>query len=66
MIHRLAYLTDTFAIKEDEKNKLNKYKISTSQRKQLLDAIKTNRDWMFFSPSQMLKEYLAEAMKNVP
>ena len=64
MIHRLAYLTDTFAIKEDEKNKLNKYKISTSQRKQLLDAIKTNRDWMFFSPSQMLKEYLAEAMKK--
>ena len=64
MIHRLAYLTDTFAIKEDEKNKLNKYKISTSQRKQLLDAIKNNRDWMFFSPSQMLKEYLAEAMKK--
>ena len=64
MIHRLAYLTDTFAINEDEKNKLNNYKITSSQRKQLLDAIKENRDWMFFSPSQMLKEYLAEAMKK--
>lgn len=64
MIHRLAYLTNTFAIEEDEKDKLNKYKITSLQRKQLLDAIKTKRDWMFFSPSQMLKEYLAEAMKK--
>ena len=64
MIHRLAYLTDTYAIKEDEKKKLNKYKISALQRKQLLDAINTKRDWMFFSPSQMLKEYLADAMKQ--
>lgn len=64
MIHRLAYLTDTYAIKEDEKNKLNKYKINSIQRKQLLEAIKTKRDWMFFSPSQMLKEYLADAMKQ--
>ena len=64
MIHRLAYLTDTFAIKEDEDNKINKYKISSSQRKQLFENIKENRDWMFFSPSQMLKDYLAEAMKK--
>ena len=64
MIHRLAYLTDMYAIDEDEKNKLNKYKITSSQRKQLREAIKTNRDWMFFSPSQMLKEYLADAMKK--
>ena len=64
MIHRLAYLTDTFAIKEDEENKLNKYKISSTQRKQLYEDIKANRDWMFFSPSQMLKEYLAKAMEK--
>ena len=64
MIHRLAYLTDTFAIKEDESNKLNKYKITSFQRKQLLEAIKDNRDWIFFSPSQMLKEYLADAMRQ--
>lgn len=64
MIHRLAYLTDMYAIDEDEKNKLNKYKITSLQRKQLREAIKTNRDWMFFSPSQMLKEYLADAMKK--
>lgn len=64
MIHRLAYLTDMYAIDEDEKNKLNKYKITSVQRRQLRKAIKDNRDWMFFSPSQMLKEYLADAMKK--
>lgn len=62
MIHRLAYLTDTFAINEDEEKKLNKYKLNSLQRKQLREAIKSQRDWMFFSPSQLLKEYLAEAM----
>ena len=64
MIHRLAYLTDTFAIEEDERNKLNNYKISSIQKKQLIKAIKEQRDWMFFSPSQMLKDYLADAMKK--
>ena len=64
MIHRLAYLTDTYAIKEDEDNQLNKYKITSFQRRQLLEAIKNNRDWIFFSPSQMLKEYLADAMRQ--
>lgn len=64
MIHRLAYLTDTYAIDEDERNRLNKYKITPLQRRQLREAIKAQRDWMFFSPSQMLKEYLADAMKK--
>ena len=64
MIHRLAYLTDTFAIEEDEKNNQNKYKLTSLQRRQLLDAKKAKRDWMFFSPSQMLKDYLADAMKK--
>ena len=64
MIHRLAYLTDTFAIKEDETNQLNKYDLKNYQRKQLLEAIKDNRDWIFFSPSQMLKDYLADAMRQ--
>ncbi len=64
MIHRLAYLTDIFAIDEDEKNNLNKYKLNSLQRKQLRQAIKEQRDWMFFSPSRLLKEYLADAMKK--
>lgn len=64
MIHRLAYLTNPFAIKEDEEKMLGNYKLNASQRKQLLEAIKVHRDWMFFSPSQMLKEYLADAMKK--
>ncbi len=64
MIHRLAYLTDIFAIEEDEKNNLNKYKLNPSQRKKLLKAINEQRDWIFFSPSVLLKEYLADAMKK--
>lgn len=64
MIHRLAYLTDTFAIDEDEKNKYNKYKLNSEQRRLLREAIKAQRDWMFFSPSPMLRKYLAEAMKK--
>ena len=64
MIHRLAYLTDIYAINEDEKYQLSKYKLNTSQRRLLREAIKLHRDWMFFSPSQMLKEYLAGAMEK--
>lgn len=62
MIHRLAYLTDAFAISEDEDKKIFNYKLNGVQRKQLLEAIKAQRDWMFFSPSKMLREYLAAAM----
>lgn len=64
MIHRLSYLTDTFAIEEDLSNNPQNYKLNTTQRKQLLKAINDQRDWMFFSPSQMLKEYLADAMRK--
>lgn len=64
MIHRLAYLTDKLAITEDFKNKLNLYKLTPSYRNKLLDAIDAQRDWMFFSPSQLLRDYLAEAMKK--
>lgn len=64
MIHRLAYLTDKFAIEEDEKNGIGDFKLSSLQRKQLFQAIDTQRDWMFFSPSDMLKDYLAQAMQE--
>lgn len=64
MIHRLAYLTDIYAIDEDEEKKIFNYKLNPLQRKQLREAIAANRDWMFFSPSKMLKDYLAEAMKK--
>lgn len=64
MIHRLAYLTDIYAIDEDEEKKIFNYKLNSLQRKQLREAIAANRDWMFFSPSKMLKDYLAEAMKK--
>ncbi|WP_031532038.1 MULTISPECIES: ATP-binding domain-containing protein [unclassified Bacteroides] len=64
MIHRLAYLTDIFAIDEDENEENQRFKLNASQRQQLREAIRNKRDWMFFSPSKMLKEYLAEAMKK--
>ncbi len=62
MIHRLAYLTDIGAIDEDEKDKIFKFKLNSLQRRQLREAISNQRDWLFFSPSQLLKEYLADAM----
>ena len=64
MIHRLAYLTDSYAIDEDEKLKIFNYKLNANQRNLLREAIKANRDWIFFSPSPLLKAYLAEAMKK--
>lgn len=64
MIHRLSYLTDLYAIEEDETNKLNNYKLNSIQRNELRAAINEQRDWLFFSPSQRLKEYLADAMKK--
>lgn len=64
MIHRLAYLTDLFAINEDEKNKIFKFHLTTLQRNRLRTLIETQRDWMFFSPSKLLKEYLADAMNK--
>ena len=64
MIHRLAYLTDTFAIDEDENEGFFDYKLDSTQRNLLRKAITSHRDWIFFSPSPMLKEYLAVAMKK--
>ena len=59
MIHRLAYLTNTFAIDEDEMSKLNKYKITPLQRKQLRDAIKAKRDWSTWKPDPKRAMWLA-------
>lgn len=64
MIQRLKYLTDWDAIEEDFMNETNLYKLSASQRDHLNEAIKEQRDWMFFSPSKLLKEYLADAMNR--
>lgn len=64
MIHRLAYLTDIYAIDEDERNKTQKYHLNSPQRERLRQAIATQRDWMFFSPSRLLKEYLSDAMRK--
>ena len=64
MIHRLAYLTSKFAINEDEKKKIGRFNLKPLQRKQLLDDIDNQKDWIFFSPSPMLRDYLAEAMKQ--
>ncbi len=64
MIQRLKYLTDKIAIEEDKNLGLNNYKLNIQQRKQLIEAIDHQRDWMFFSPSPILKDYLAEAMRK--
>jgi len=64
MIHRLSYLTDRFAIDEDEEKKNFNFKLDGAQRRKLREAIDAQRDWIFFSPSQMLKDYLADAMRK--
>ena len=65
MIQRLKYLTDwDVAIKEDSENGTNLYQLTAVQRDHLYAAIKEQRDWMFFSPSELLKEYLADAMNR--
>lgn len=64
MIQRLKYLTDWDAIEEDVQNGTNLYQLTSAQRNHLNDAIKEQRDWMFFSPSKLLKEYLADAMNR--
>lgn len=64
MIQRLKYLTDEYAINEDAELEKKRYHLTTAQRNSLLDAIRQNRDWVFFSPSELLKEYLADAMNK--
>lgn len=64
MIQRLKYLTDDFAIKEDTDEGLNKYNLTGFQRQRLFNLMDEGRDWMFFSPSELLKEYLSEAMNK--
>lgn len=64
MIQRLKYLTDTDALEEDFVEKSGLYKLSASQRDSLMNAIREQRDWIFFSPSKLLKEYLADAMNR--
>ena len=64
MIQRLKYLTDLYAIEEDFINETNLYQLTVTQRDQLNAAIKEHRDWMFFSPSELLKDYLADAMNR--
>ncbi len=64
MIQRLKYLTDIYAIEEDASNETNLYKLTATQRVHLETAIKEQRDWIFFSPSTLLKEYLADAMNR--
>ena len=64
MIQRLKYLTDIYAIEEDASNETSLYQLTATQRDHLETAIKEQRDWIFFSPSTLLKEYLADAMNR--
>lgn len=64
MIQRLKYLTDWDAIEEDFMEDFGRYKLTASQRDHLHKAINEHRDWIFFSPSELLKEYLKDAMNK--
>lgn len=64
MIQRLKYLTDWDAIEEDFMSEANQYQLTATQRDHLHETIRTHRDWIFFSPSDLLKEYLSDAMNK--
>lgn len=64
MIQRLKYLTDINAIKEDIDEKYGRFKLTQSQSEDLIERVKNNKDWIFFSPSRLLKLYLADAMNK--
>lgn len=64
MIQRLKYLIDKDAIEEDFVEESGLYQLNAKQRDQLHDAINKDRDWLFFSPSTLLKEYLSNAMNE--
>ena len=65
MIQRLKYLIDEYAITEDAKeNSGNIYNLNEFQRTKLFELSKSQKDWIFFSPSQLLKQYLSDAMNK--
>ena len=64
MIQRLKYLTDWDAIEEDFMSEANHYQLTAAQRDHLHEAIRKHCDWIFFSPSDLLKEYLSDAMNR--
>lgn len=65
LIQRLKYLIDETAINEDLNiNEGKNYRLDKAQRTKLIDLTNINKDWMFFSPSQLLKQYLSDAMNK--
>lgn len=64
MIQRLKYLTDMEVINEDTASGENRFNLSYKVRMLLDMLIKTRKDWAFFSPSELLKDYLADAMNR--
>ena len=64
MVQRLKYLTDEGAITEDVAMGYGDFSLNAAQREKLFEAMRDNKDWMFFSPSELLKDYLADAMNR--
>ena len=64
MIQRLKYLINLEAIKEDVELGEKAFNLNTANRNLLEELVKNNKDWVFFSPSELLKDYLADAMNR--
>lgn len=64
MIQRLRYLIDEEPINEDSKLPEHKYSLSLANRNKLKDLIAQKKDWIFFSPSELLKDYLSSTMSK--
>ena len=64
MIQRLGYLIDEEALNEDSELSEHKYSLSLANRNKLKDLIAQKKDWIFFSPSELLKDYLSSTMSK--
>lgn len=64
MIQRLKYLINLEAIKEDVELEEKAFNLSNPNRNLLEVLVNSNKDWVFFSPSELLKDYLADAMNR--
>lgn len=65
MVSRIGLLVDTVQIEENIKGKNDYFNsLNRSQKNKLLQLIKEDRDWMFFTPSNLIRQYMASSMNQ--
>lgn len=65
MVSRLKFLTDKYELENDISQDGETYApLNKAQKKKLLDLIQRHRDWFFFTPSKLLRQYMDSAMRR--